>query len=464
MADTPEKMALADGLLERLEQLGEHPVLIDSKGTVTAAALAKTVHAYAEQAEAAGIRPGDACAIHGDFSESTIAWLLALFLGKAVVVPLTQHNPAELSDRYATASVRWVVTASSPEELAKAEAAPAEPHPLVRELVNRGHAGLILFSSGTTGKPKAMLHDLDRMLASYAVREPRELRLLVFLLFDHIGGLDTLFRALASGTTLIVPDARTPEAVAATIEKQRIQVLPASPTFLTLMLLSGVFERHDLSSLKIIGYGAEPMQEGVLKRLTEALPGVAFQQKFGTSETNAIRVTSAAPDSLLMRIDDPNAEYRIVDGELWLRTGTQILGYLNHETERFTEDGWFKTGDLVEEQEGGYFRITGRTEEVINVGGRKVLPGDVERVILAAPGVRDCMAYGMDNAITGQTVIAEVVPEQDCDPKILRKELLRNCREHLDAYKVPSKIKLVAAIAHSDRFKRVRTARGNNNS
>ena len=96
---------------------------------------------------------------------------------------------------------------------------------------------------------------------------------------------------------------------------------PAPPTFLNLLILSESYKSYDLGSLQIIGFGAEQMPESLYLRIKEIFPGVRLQQKFGTSETNAIRVRNHATDNLYMKIDDPNIQYKIIDGELWLKSG-----------------------------------------------------------------------------------------------------------------------------------------------
>ena len=102
----------------------------------------------------------------------------------------------------------------------------------------------------------------------------------------------------------MVPESRTPLAVGEAIERYRVTILPASPTFLNLILLANVAEEYDCSSLEVIAYGAEPMPEVLLARLVKSFPNVAFQQKFGTSETGAIRVKSRSRESLYFRIKD----------------------------------------------------------------------------------------------------------------------------------------------------------------
>jgi acyl-coenzyme A synthetase/AMP-(fatty) acid ligase len=122
--------------------------------------------------------------------------------------------------------------------------------------------------------------------------------------------------------------------------------------------------------------------------------------------------------------------------------------------ESFTSDGWFKTGDLVEELEDGYLKIIGRSKEVINVGGQKVLPAEVESVILSAPFIDDCMVYGVQNAITGQTVVCDVVLSQANEN--IKKTIRSFCKDKLDAFKIPTKVNVVEKTNFSERFKKMR--------
>ena len=128
--------------------------------------------------------------------------------------------------------------------------------------------------------------------------------------------------------------------------------------------MSKANEKYDLSSLRMITYGTEAMPESLLNRLKEAFPRVKFLQTFGTSETGIANTSSKSSNSTFMKIDDPELEYKIVENELWLKSKTQVMGYLNSSMDSFTEDGWFKTGDLVEATEDGYIKIIGRNKEV----------------------------------------------------------------------------------------------------
>ena len=327
------------------------------------------------------------------------------------------------------------------------------PHPLLENL--KGNPGVVIFSSGTTGEPKAMLHDFIKILSVYSRKSVKDLCIVLFLFFDHVGGVDTLLRGLISGMSFIVLDSRKPQNLAFSIERYKADVLPASPTALNLLSLSGVLDQYDLSSLKFISYGAEPMPQVLLDRLIAKFPHVDFQQKFGISETYTVPVRSRSKNSLDLKISD-SFEYKIVDGELWLRAPSQFLGYLNDSNKSYSLDGWFCTGDCVKETEDGYLKILGRVNDIINVGGEKVYPSEVESVILLMDEVEDCTVYAQKNAIVGESVCAQVKINSLEDASSIRKKIKNFCRERLDGYKVPVKIQVVDEIAISARNKKIR--------
>lgn len=361
-------------------------------------------------------------------------------------------NPAEHPAKLAQVNAQWIVTTDGYAWNLLPRIDEASAHPLFQQLHANGAAGLVLFSSGTNGQPKAMVQNLNTLLATYAERHPNGLPVLALLGFDHIGGLNTLFGALAAGAPVVVPASRAPADVAAAIAVYHVAVLPASPTFLNLLLAAGV--TGDLSSLRVITYGTEPMPESLLLRLKAAFPRVRFIQTFGTSETGITRTSSPEAGSTFLRFDDPNLEWKVIDDELWLRSRTQIAGYLNASNERFTPDGWFRTGDKVEQGPNGTLRILGRMGEMINVGGEKLMPAEVESVVLGVPGVADCRVHGEAHPLTGQTVAVDVV-SFTTDQEALRSAIRTACREHLARHKIPTRVTFVTSVS-GERMKKTR--------
>ena len=208
----------------------------------------------------------------------------------------------------------------------------------------------------------------------------------------------------------------------------------------------------------MITYGTEPMPPQLLARVGEAFPGVRLLQTFGTSETGISTTTSESSTSTFFRIEDAGVEYRVVDGELQLRTATQFVGYLNHASDAVTEDGWFRTGDLVEENGNGYITIRGRATELINVGGEKVLPLELESVLMGSPLIADCLVYGRPNSITGQSVCVDVQPSGPMTRAEARRHVTEFLTGRVEPFKMPSKVGVVESLAVSERFKKRRVA------
>ncbi len=443
-------------LLEHFKNLYRLPAIIDNEEEYTYTQLSSKIEYYRKVFHKIGGIPGDVAVILSDFTFDSISLFFALMAEKAVVVPIVSEVQEEISGRIDTVRAKWVFKKRekgfSPYCYREIE----EANPLVTKIKERGSAGLVIFSSGSTGKPKAMLHDLDRLMESYRGKAAKRLNTLAFLSFDHIGGIDTMMRTFSMGGTLVIPKDRRPESVCRAIQEYRVNVLPVSPTFMNLLMLGGADRLYDLSSLRIIAFGAEPMPEPLLKRIKERFPYAKLQQKFGTSETSAIRIKDAKEGSLFFKIDDPNVEYRVENGELWLRSRTLTLGYLNASMECFDKDGWFKTGDMVEVDDNGALRIAGRAKEIINVGGEKVLPAEVEALLYEMPEVADVTVYGEDNAITGQSVSADIVTNEKLDRKEMKRRVRAFCRGRLDGFKIPTKINLVDRIAFSKRYKKIR--------
>ena len=197
----------------------------------------------------------------------------------------------------------------------------------------------------------------------------RSYRTLIFLKLDHIGGINTLFSILLNGGTLITPGDRTPLAVCAAMEKYKVELLPTTPTFLNMVLVSGAWQDQDLSSLQVITYGTEPMPVSTLESLNRSFPNVTFKQTYGLTELGIFSTKSKTSDSTWMKVGGQGIETKVKDGTLWVRSGAAMMGYLNGPNP-FDKEGWYDTGDQVE-MDGEYLRIKGRHEERINVGGER---------------------------------------------------------------------------------------------
>jgi long-chain acyl-CoA synthetase len=280
-------------------------------------------------------------------------------------------------------------------------------------------------------------------------------RTLTFLLYDHIGGVDTLLYCLSNASCIVTVPDRLPDTVCAAVETFGVEVLPVSPSFLNLLILGQAYKRHDLRSLRFITYGAEVMPESTLRKCHELFPHVQMLQKFGTTEVGTLRSRSRASDSTWVKIGGGGYAVRVVDGILQIKARSAILGYLNAPSP-FTDDGWFITGDLAEE-DGEYLRILGRKTDVINVDGEKVNPAEVEGVIYEIDGIHEVSVYGESNPILGQILCAQIsLAVSATNSQSFIQRVKAHCAARLERYKIPVRVTTVEGVLHTDRFKTMR--------
>src|SRR5262249_8774609 len=242
------------------------------------------------------------------------------------------------------------------------------------------------------------------------------------------------------------------------LEQHQIELLPASPTFLNMLLLSKAYVGRELGKLRLITYGSEPMPATTLAGLRSAFPNAELRQTYGLIELGVLRAKSLSSESLWVKVGGEGYDLRVVDGILHIKAESAMLGYLNAPSP-FTEDGYFVTGDRVE-LDGEYMRFLGRDSELINVGGQKVFPAEVEAVLLECENVEDAVVFGERHPITGKIVVARVrlrEETEEAEEAEARRSIKRFCGQRLEPFKVPVKIHFVREGLYSDRGKRLRT-------
>lgn len=398
----------------------------------------------ASAANISDIQKGDVVGLVGDFDPVSIKTLLHLFDRGAIVVPLSPDTAAQHEYFCEAAKIQYMITGSDVVTLSE----PQIEHPLLQPLRTDGAAGLVLFSSGTTGRPKAILHDFRHFQKRFYTPRPA-LRTLNFLLFDHIGGLNTLFHTLFNNGMVVVPQERSPASILSDITYHRIELLPTTPTFLRMVLISGLLGEQDLSSLRIVTYGTERMDQPTLDRLCAALPTVDFRQTFGMSELGILRVKSKARDSLWMKVGGEGVTLRTDERDvLHIKTETPMLGYMNAPSP-FDSEGWYNTRDIVE-TDGEFIKVVARDSDLINVGGLKILPSEVERIALTHPKVAFAKAYGRENSLTGQHIECIIQPLDGSD--LTKPEIRAHFADNLPVQLRPRKVKL-QSVGVNHRFK-----------
>lgn len=450
-------------LVDRFAAAGAAPAIVWNDREYSYAWLIEALESWRGRLSAAEIAAGDVVALTADFSPHSTAALLALWERGCIVVPMSRAVAGQRGELLATAEADadFNITSDDTADFTRLGRG-ASRHPIYQPLRDAGSPGLVLFSSGSSGKAKGIVHDARRLLEKF--KTPRHAkRMIAFLSFDHIGGINTLLHVLSNGGTVITVESRQPATVCAAIDRHGVRVLPTSPTFLNLLLLSGALDVFTLSSLDTITYGTEVMPEATLSRLHAKLPHVTLQQTYGLSEVGILRSKSESSDSLWVRLGGEGIETRIRNGMLEIKSPSAMVGYLNAPSP-FTDDGWFMTGDVVDERDG-FFRIHGRCSEQINVGGEKVFPVEIEDVVLQMDGVIDVAVHGEPHAILGHIVVATVHLSAEETVPALRKRLIQFCRARMAPFKVPQKVIVSKGPLTGERFKKRRgPAEGNTSS
>jgi long-chain acyl-CoA synthetase len=398
------------------------------------------------------IQKGSVISIKGDFTPNCIALFLALVEYKCIVVPVTLSvkNEEKLLN---ISGVDYQFTLNDQDDFLLDHINSRADNHLYKIIRENGNPGLVLFSSGTSGEPKCAVHDFSKLLKKFEEKK-KALRTLNFLLFDHWGGLNTMLHILSNNGVVIPSRERSPIHICELIEKYEIELLPASPTFLNLLILSESYRNFNMSSLRIISYGTEPMLPSTLLKLKSIFPNVKLLQTYGLIELGVLNSKSENDESLWVKLGGTGYQLRVVDGLLEIKAESAMLGYLNAPSP-FTEDGWFKTGDAVEVN-GDYFRILGRKSELINVGGEKVYPTEIENVIQEIENVAEVTVFGEKSPIMGMIVVAKVRLKLDEDKKVFSSKLRAHCKAHLESFKIPVKVIIDNELQHGERLKKKR--------
>lgn len=328
-------------------------------------------------------------------------------------------------------------------------------------------AALVIYSSGTTGRPKGVVLS-QGALVTHTVNvgsrfpfEKSDINLVAMPMF-HVGGICWAFLGIAGGNCSIV----TRNTDAASILGGLAQ--GATHTFFVPPVITGLLTAGDaaitaLADLRVLGYGAAPMPLTVLTKALQTWPHVAFVQVYGQTEVCGVAVTLQPSDHrdpdlahrlLSVGLPVPGVEVRVSDvvtgdevpvgeqGELWMRSGQTMSSYLNRPdatADAITSDSWLKTGDIGRVDADGYVYVEDRLKDMIITGGENVYGPEVERVLAECPGVQDAAVIGVPDDHWGESVKAIVVAESE----ITEADVIAFCRERLAGYKAPRSVEFM---------------------
>jgi O-succinylbenzoic acid--CoA ligase len=324
------------------------------------------------------------------------------------------------------------------------------------EPVGEEETATILYTSGTTGRPKgAMLTHLSIAHSVIHYRVTMGLTEddigLIAVPMSHVTGLIALVHAMVhcAGTLIVMPAFKASEFIDLAARRRMTYTLIV-PAMFNLCLLAPNFEKADLSSWRVAGYGGAIMPEATLERIAEKLPKLKLLNCYGATETTSpaaimppdetvkrkefVGLAVSCGDILVMDADGAQAPYG-TSGEIYIGGAMVVPGYFNNTqaTEREFVAGYWKSGDLGIMDEKGYLRVIDRIKDVINRGGFKIYASEVENVLLEHPAIVEVAVVAKACPVLGERVHAFVVLRHAVE----EAELQRHCTDLLSDYKVP---------------------------
>lgn len=468
----------ADGRVSRRQTRGE--LLEDASRWMTAL-------------RAAGIQAGDRVALSLGKADGLPTVHLAVLGIGAGVVPLNPAlAPREAEAVLERAAVKLAITrpqtVSQAPAITAAVAGPwwvsgraadrAAETTLVSDVLAGAQAGpepvdradddlaLLLFTSGTTGRPKGVglshrnLHANLQALLCDTWEMTEDDRLLHVLPPHHLHGLGLgLYGTLYSGCTAVLLERFDPSVVLHTLDRQRISVFMGVPTMYHRLL--DVEEEVSLASMRLFTCGSAPLSLETFRRF-QARFGFAPVERYGLTETaintsNPLHGVHKAGSvgrplpGVELGVFDPDTRRALPTGhtgELWVRGPNVFGGYWNdpEATAAAFDGSWFRTGDLGAVSQDGYVSIVGRLKELIIVGGSNVTPGEIEAVLELEAGVHDCAVAGLPDPDLGERIAAFIVPRPGQDPTELETRLRARAEHELAPYKRPRLYRCIAEI------------------
>src|ERR1700692_3055121 len=389
-------------------------------------------------------------------------------VARRIVLCTPELTPVELARLAQTAQADAIVVDTAPAATTSGLAPYTPALRPIPGLVNRlGSVATewILLTSGTTAQPKLVLHTLQSLGGALPTRPPSGTRFIWSTFYDirRYGGLQIYLRAVLSGSSLVLSSAGEPTVdFLARAAAAGVTHISGTPSHWRRALMSG-----EAAALKprYVRLSGEVADQSVLDNLRAVYPNALVAHAFASTEAGvAFEVNDGLAGFPQALIDNPSGdmELKVVDHTLRIRSGRTATRYLGTAPEVLvSDDGYVDTGDVVELVEGRYY-FRGRMGGIINVGGLKVYPEEVESVLNADPRVRMSLVRGRRNPITGAVVVADVVlaapanPAASDAPDVVRDGLLTACRRVLAAHKVPAILRFVPALKFTSAGKLVR--------
>jgi long-chain acyl-CoA synthetase len=416
--------------------------------------------AVAADLGAAGVGPGHGVGVALPNGVELIAALFGVWRAGAVYVPI---NPRSTADEIA-----HVVASTAPAAVVSTEGIEPRTGPRAFD----PDVALVSFTSGTTGRPKPVLltHSgvvtlldgvIGKLRGGRATPAAAPMPNLIPVSLSLWAGIYNVLFALRVGAPVVVMEHFDPVELAALVEHHGIRSTVLPPA--AMVALVDDDRVTDLSPLRYVRSITAPLSPRQARRFRDRF-GISVLNSYGQTEIGGEIVGWSAADSRahgddkLGSVGRPHAGVELrVDapgddgfGELQVRTPAMSKGYAdgNDLSDRLTGDGWFRTGDIARIDDDGFVWIEGRVSDMVNRGGLKVFPAEVEEVLLSSPAVADVAVVGRPDDRLGEVPVAFIVAAPGVAPS--SDGLSDYCRAHLAPYKVPVRFEMVRALPRNE--------------
>ena len=479
--------SLIANLLETAARFPERCAIQDGEFQLSYSRLLSQAKSVAAALRQRGIRPGDRAAIVlANSGEFVAAYYGTLMAGGTVVLLNQAAKSRDFEAWLRDSESSFVFTDAANAEVARAVAAQAvapqvlhaagngelafglpAAEDLVAAVVDENSPACILYTSGTTGRPKGVVLSHRNLAANCAsiceyLRLTENDSIVSVLPFYYSYGSSVLHTHIqVGGCVILEKNLVYPHAVVETLARTRATGFAGVPPTFALLLSRVNLASFDLSALRYLTQAGGGMPPALTQRLREALPHAALFVMYGQTEATA-RLTWLPPERLTeklgavgipvsgvhIEIRDENGVPAATGavGEIWAQGPNIMLGYWRNEaaTADVLRDGWLKTGDMGRLDEDGYLFIVGRRSDMIKAGAHRIHPQDIEDAITEMSTVQEAAAVGVDDETLGQSVCVFVVPQEGA--ALTPMQVQAHCRSRLANYKIPKRVEIVATL------------------
>jgi long-chain acyl-CoA synthetase len=385
----------------------------------------------------------------------------AVVLLRAALAGQTAELDADLLERAYQPRVYVVGESRRPGEHGYDELRTTAPRP-IPPLADPEKLACLLYTSGTSGRPRAAMLTHRALIANIdqaaRVQPPMihgdDVVLGVLPLF-HVYGLNAVLgNVLRHRAKLVLVDRFDPQATLDLIDDEAVSVVPVAPPVFAYWLPEDHL-RERLGPVRLVLSGSAPLSAELIERFSAAT-GIPVHQGYGLTEASPIvtsTLCSPEPENGSVGAPLPGIEIKLLDegrepvgdepGEIWIRGANLFSGYWPEGDDGPDDEGWWGTGDVGYVDESGDLFLVDRLKELVIVSGFSVYPAEVEEVIREVDGVAEAAVIGVEDAITGEVVVAYVVPADSATPEMLADAVRERCGVRLARFKQPSRIEVV---------------------